>query len=124
MKKLIIVLLMGMVVVFAGVVVFAQDEHEGHQHEIATEEQIEIAGEQEGIAEVGPIEIGNKICPVSGEEIKEGEAYKFEYEGKIYNFCCSMCVKDFKKDPQKYIDILEKMKEEEAHLHEVHPGHY
>lgn len=115
MKKLIIILLMGVVVVFAGAVVFAQDEHEGHQHGMVEEEQVEVAGEQEGIAEVGPIEVGNKICPVSGEEIKEGEVYKFEHEGKIYNFCCSMCVKDFKKDPQKYIDILEKDEEKGSH---------
>ncbi|MCM8796679.1 MAG: YHS domain-containing protein [Candidatus Omnitrophica bacterium] len=27
----------------------------------------------------------------------------YEYEGKIYNFCCEMCVEEFKKDPQKYI---------------------
>ncbi len=116
MKKLVMVLLIGGVVVFAGAAVFAQDEHEGHQHEMAEEEQVEVAGEEE------LLEVGNMICPVSGEEIKEGEAYKFEYEGKIYNFCCNMCVKDFKKDPQKYIDILEKT-EEETHLHEINQGH-
>jgi len=27
----------------------------------------------------------------------------YEYEGKIYNFCCPMCIDEFKKDPQKYI---------------------
>ena len=34
----------------------------------------------------------------------------YEYEGKIYNFCCPMCIGEFKKDPQKYIDIIEKEK--------------
>lgn|SRR3989338_4190771 len=54
------------------------------------------------------VEVGNKICPVSGEKIGTmGEAVHYEHEGKVYNFCCPMCVKDFKKDPQKYIKILE-----------------
>ena len=57
-----------------------------------------------------PVEVGNKICPVTGEEIKDsdmGEAAKVEYNGKIYNLCCSMCVKDFKKDPETYIKKVE-----------------
>ena len=55
-----------------------------------------------------PIEAGNKFCPVSGEKVGGmGEVVKYEHEGKIYNFCCPMCLKDFKKDPQKYIKILE-----------------
>ena len=55
-----------------------------------------------------PVEMGNKICPVSGEEVGEmGETFKMEYEGKIYNLCCAMCAKDFKKDPEKYIKKIE-----------------
>jgi len=54
--------------------------------------------------------VGNKFCPVSGEEIKAdsamGEGVHMAYQGKIYNLCCPMCVKDFKKDPQKYIAII------------------
>ncbi len=58
-------------------------------------------------------EVGNKICPVSGEKIKIKEKGKIAYNGKIYNLCCQMCEKDFKKDPQKYIDSVSKeMKEE------------
>jgi YHS domain-containing protein len=37
-----------------------------------------------------------------------GEAVKYEYNGKIYNLCCPMCVKDFKKNPEKYSAIAEK----------------
>ena len=56
----------------------------------------------------GPIEVGNKICPVSGENVYEkGEPFKFEHNGKIYNLCCKMCVKDFKADPEKYSKIAE-----------------
>lgn len=51
--------------------------------------------------------VGNRVCPVSGEEIKEGKEVTYEYKGKIYNFCCTMCLKDFKKDPEKFSKIAE-----------------
>ena len=49
------------------------------------------------------VEVGNKICPVSGDKIpapgEKGDMgdnpVKIEYKGKIYNLCCPMCVKDF-----------------------------
>ena len=53
------------------------------------------------------VEVGNTICPVSGEKIVESKVFKHEYNGKIYNFCCSMCLKDFNKDPEKYAKIAE-----------------
>ena len=61
------------------------------------------------------VEVGNKICPVSGDEIpapgEKGdmgdEPVKYEYNGKIYNLCCKMCIKDFKKDPEKYSKIAD-----------------
>lgn len=55
--------------------------------------------------------IGNKLCPVSGNPVEDGsmgEAIKYVYNGKIYNLCCSMCVKDFKKNPEKYSAVAEK----------------
>jgi YHS domain-containing protein len=54
-----------------------------------------------------PVGVGNKICPVSGEKIDEKTKATYEYRGKIYNFCCSMCIDEFKKDPQKYIKKIE-----------------
>lgn len=70
----------------------------------------EMMGEENSQA----VEVGNKICPVSGEEIPApgekgdmGEAVKYEYNGKIYNFCCPMCIKDFKNDPEKYSKVAE-----------------
>lgn len=50
------------------------------------------------------VDAGNKICPVLGEKIDEAVKVTYEYEGKIYNFCCAACVEEFKKEPQKYID--------------------
>ncbi len=58
------------------------------------------------------VDVGNKICPISGEKIKEGKEFKVEYNGKVYNLCCSMCEKDFKKDPEAAIKKLEMMEKE------------
>ncbi len=72
------------------------------------------AGQGQGAVELKSIEVGNKICPVSGNKIpapgekgEMGEAVKYEYNGKIYNLCCPMCIKDFKKDPEKFSKIAE-----------------
>ena len=48
------------------------------------------------------------ICPVLHEPaLKE---YSYVYEDKTYYFCCSMCIEDFKKDPQKYISKIKEIK--------------
>jgi YHS domain-containing protein len=54
------------------------------------------------------VDAGNKICPVSGEKLGSmGEIIQHEHNGKVYNFCCKACAKDFKKAPEKYIKIVE-----------------
>ncbi len=53
------------------------------------------------------VAVGNKVCPVLNEKIDERNKATYEYEGKIYNFCCAACIEDFKKDPQKYIKKVE-----------------
>ncbi len=59
-------------------------------------------------SEVKLVEVGNKICPVSGSPVgKMGSAFKHEYKGKIYNLCCPMCAKTFDSDPAKYVKIAE-----------------
>lgn len=63
------------------------------------------------------VNVGNKICPVSNQTIGSmGEGYKVEYNGKEYNLCCEMCVKDFNKNPEKYAAIAEA---EEATAHDM-----
>jgi YHS domain-containing protein len=53
-----------------------------------------------------------KTCIVSGDKLGEmGDPYVFEYQGREIKFCCKSCVKDFKKEPAKYI---KKIEEEEA----------
>lgn len=63
---------------------------------------------------VQKVEVGNKICPISGEKIDEKTKATYEYEGKIYNFCCAMCIDSFKKDPQKYIKKVEEEQRSES----------
>ena len=57
-------------------------------------------------------EMGNKFCPISGDKIKAGKEHKIEYKGKVYNLCCSMCEKDFKKDPEAAIEKLVTMEKD------------
>jgi YHS domain-containing protein len=59
---------------------------------------------------VKPVPVGNKICPVSGEKITIESSMApvtYEYKGKVYNLCCSGCVKAFAKDPEKYSKIAD-----------------
>lgn len=49
-----------------------------------------------------------KTCVVSGEKLGEmGKPYVYQYEGREIQFCCKDCVKDFKKDPAKYVKKLD-----------------
>ena len=62
-------------------------------------------------AETGAVKVNNPICPVSGQKVggSMGPVVEYEYKGKIYNFCCTMCLKDFQKDPEKYVKIVNEM---------------
>ena len=74
-----------------------------------------MSDQKEKTATSQAVEVGNKICPVSGDEVpvlgEKGamgdEPVKYEYNGKIYNLCCAMCAKDFKKNPEKYSKIAD-----------------
>ena len=87
-----------------------------------TKEESLAAGQSEAV------NVGNKICPVSADKIKEETKAIFEYKGKDYNFCCPVCIETFKEDPEKYIKKVEeelqkeKVKEESEGSSEVH-GH-
>ncbi len=62
------------------------------------------------------VEAGNKTCPVSGDKVPGpgvksdmgDQPIKIVYKGKIYNLCCPMCIRDFKKNPDKYSAIADK----------------
>ena len=45
-----------------------------------------------------------KTCVVSGDKLGEmGDPYVYEYKGREIKFCCKGCLKDFNKEPEKYI---------------------
>jgi len=50
-------------------------------------------------------------CVVSGEKLGEmGKPYVFTHEGREIQLCCKDCLKDFKKDPAKYVKKLDDAK--------------
>ena len=47
-------------------------------------------------------------CVVSGDTLGEmGDPVIYNHEGREVRFCCKDCVKDFKKDPAKYLKKLD-----------------
>jgi hypothetical protein len=47
-------------------------------------------------------------CIVSGEKLDSmGEPYVFKHDGKEVKLCCKSCLKDFNKEPDKYMKKLE-----------------
>ena len=54
-----------------------------------------------------PVNVNNTICPVTGSAVDMKNPVTVEYNGKIYNLCCSMCPKTFKSNPEKYSKIAE-----------------
>lgn len=80
MKKLLVVVLVGMFLMPLGAVqVFAADE----------------------TAQAGIVDVGNKMCPVMGGPVN-GKDF-VEYNGKRYGLCCPGCKRTFLSDPAKYI---------------------
>ena len=80
----------------------------GDMDEMEETEDMEEMEDMEDMEEEMLPEVGNKICPVSGEKVGEmGDIVQIEYNGKIYNLCCAMCKKDFLENPEKYSKIAE-----------------
>ena len=64
-------------------------------------------------AVTAPVNVGNKVCPVTGEKVSGADTV--EYEGKVYNLCCPMCKDEFLKNPEKYIaKVNEELSEEKT----------
>lgn len=66
----------------------------------------------EGIAslftkkEVKPYKL--KTCVVSEEELGSmGDPIRFIYKNQEIKVCCKPCIKKFKKEPQKYLKLIE-----------------
>ena len=49
-----------------------------------------------------------KICVVSGDKLGEmGKPYVFTNDTREIKLCCKSCLKDFKKEPAKYVKKIE-----------------
>ena len=52
-------------------------------------------------------------CLVTDDKIggEMGDPIDYVYNGQLVRFCCTMCVRDFEKDPQKYLKKLNEKEE-------------
>jgi YHS domain-containing protein len=49
-----------------------------------------------------------KTCIISGDKLGEmGDPFVYAYKGREIKFCCKGCLKDFNKDPEKYVKKIE-----------------
>ena len=49
-----------------------------------------------------------KTCVVSDEKLREmGAPYVFTHEGREVKLCCKSCLKDFNKEPAKFLKKIE-----------------
>ena len=49
-----------------------------------------------------------KTCIISGDKLGEmGDPYVYAYKGREIKFCCKGCLKDFNKDPEKYVKLID-----------------
>lgn len=49
-----------------------------------------------------------KTCVVSDEKLGSmGKSYVHKHEGREVQFCCKACLKDFNKDPKKFLKKLD-----------------
>jgi len=66
---------------------------------------VNLATAAENAPETAPYPL--KTCVVSGEKLGSmGKSFVHTYEGREVQFCCKACLKDFNKDPQKYLKKL------------------
>jgi YHS domain-containing protein len=47
----------------------------------------------------------NKMCAVQTENPVD-DRVTIQYQGKTIGFCCEDCIKDFKANPDKYLDKM------------------
>lgn len=56
-----------------------------------------------------PVDVGNRVCPVSGAPVNDEDSYV--YQGKKYQLCSSGCAVPFASSPEKYIGVEEPIDE-------------
>lgn len=55
-----------------------------------------------GAAKTATTKVNNTVCPVTGDKVDMKNPVTIDYKGETYNLCCSMCIAEFNKDPEKY----------------------
>lgn len=87
----------------------AAHDHEGHNHDheaTGGEEVVAALGDTETAAQKAAYPV--KTCLVGGEELGSmGDPVEYVHEGRLVQFCCESCIDDFKKEPSKYLAILD-----------------
>ncbi len=79
-------------------------DHDGHDHG--------KGGGNENVAATDDYPM--TTCLVEDSKLDSmGEPFVHVHEGITVKFCCEGCLKDFNKDPEKYLDILEAAKKGE-----------
>lgn len=66
-----------------------------------------VGAEEKPTAKARPYPL--KTCVVSGEKFggDMGDPYVFTYEGREVKLCCKSCLKDFNKEPAKYLKKMD-----------------
>ncbi len=65
-----------------------------------------LAADKAAATKVKPYTL--KYCVVSGDKLGEmGKPFVYTNDNREIKFCCKSCLKDFKKDPAKYIKKIE-----------------
>jgi hypothetical protein len=73
---------------------------------------IGLSADQKADAKAKPYTL--KTCVVSGEKLGEmGKPYVFVHEGREIKLCCKDCLKDFNKEPAKYVKKIEESEAKE-----------
>ena len=87
-----------------------QDDHTGHDHKAAEKTIAADAGKKAENAKPYPL----KVCVVSGEALDSmGKPYVFTHEGQEIKLCCDSCLKDFQKEPAKFLKKIEEAQKKE-----------
>ena len=65
----------------------------------------------------------NEFCPVMTDEKTDSSSF-VEYEGRKIFFCCKKCPKTFMKNPQRYLQNIQKGKVEQTEAGEEGPNKF
>lgn len=112
----------------AGGLSAADADHSAHHHGAAA--MAPAAGTPEYAAWLATAKAAYPLdtCVVSGDKLEGGDMgapidYVYKQEGKpdrLIRFCCKDCVKDFNKDPAKYLAMIDAAAAKKAAEHAGH----